>query len=132
MYGSELKMQLEMFSTCAQFKNHPDLEHFKHSYCCVFETGFKFRGIFCLRALNVANFLKSRKIILEKISKNKGWFLGRGTLFTRNMCFVTRVTRITRDVCFVGREHISVGICVSWVREHITGDMCFPGWGTHQ
>ena len=50
---------LLMFSRCAQFKNHPDLEHFKHSYCCVFENGFKFRGIFCLRALNVANFLKS-------------------------------------------------------------------------
>ena len=122
MYVSELKMQLEMFSRCAQFKNHPDLEHFKHSYCCVFENGFKLRGIFCLRALNVANFLKSRNLILEKISKNKGWFLGKGTLFTFH----------TRDACFVGREHISVGICVSWVREHITGDMCFPGWGTHQ
>ena len=84
------------------------------------------------RVLNVANFLKSRNLILEKISKNKGWFLGRGSLLTRNMCFLVRVTHITRDVFFVGREHISVGMCVSWVREHITGDTCFPGWGTHQ
>lgn len=67
------------------------------------------------RVLNVANFLKSRNLILEKISKNKGWFLGRGTLLTRNMCFLVRVTHITRDVFFVGREHISVGMCVSQV-----------------
>ena len=91
-----------------------------------------FAESFFLRVLNVANFLKSRNLILEKVSKNKGWFLGRGTLFTRNMCFLVKVRHITRDVCFVGREHISVGICVSWVRERITGDMCFPGWGTHQ
>ena len=54
---------------CAVQK-HPDSEHFKNSYF-VFENGIKFRAIFCLRALNLANFLKSRNSILAKISKNK-------------------------------------------------------------
>ena len=123
-------MQLEMFSRCAQFKNHPDSEHFKHSYCCVFENGFKFRGIFCLRVLNVANFLKSRNLILEKVSKNKGWFLGRGTLFTRNMCYLVRIRHITRDVCFVGREHITGDMCFLGRGACIAMDMCFLGRGT--
>ena len=52
---------------------------------------------------------------------------------------------VTRDMCFLGLKHISLGICVSLVGEHIslgifvclvrgthiTRDMCFPGWGTH-
>ena len=65
MYGSVLKTQLKMFSKCVQFKKHPDSEHFKNSYCFVFENGIKFR------ALNLANFLKSRNSILANISKNK-------------------------------------------------------------
>ena len=59
MYGSELKTQLEMFSKCAQFKKHPDSEHFKNSYCFVFDNGIKFGAIFCLRVLNFSNVLKS-------------------------------------------------------------------------
>ena len=54
---------------CAVQK-HPDSEHFKNSYF-VFENGIKFRAIFCLRALNLTTFLKSRNSILAKISKNK-------------------------------------------------------------
>jgi len=60
-----------MFSKCAQFKKHPDSEHFKNSYCFVFENGIKFRAIFCLRVLNFSNFLELRNLILAKISKNK-------------------------------------------------------------
>ena len=123
-------MQLEMFSRCAQFKNHPDSEHFKHSYCCVFENGFKFRGIFCLRVLNVANFLKSRNLILEKVSKNKGWFLGRGACIAMDMCFLGRGTQMTRDMFFLGsgthftRNRIFLGRGTLFTR-----DMCFPGRG---
>ena len=51
-YSSVLKTQLEMFSKCAQYE-------------------FKLRAIFCLRKFNFANFLKSRSLMLAKISKNK-------------------------------------------------------------
>lgn len=74
-YTSVVKTQIEMFSTCAEFKKHPESEHFKNYYCFVFENGtFNFREIFCMRVLNFENLLKlrkSRKLILPKISKNK-------------------------------------------------------------
>ena len=40
------------------------------------------------------------------------------------MCFPARGTHFTRDMCFPGREHISLGICVSQAREHISVGMC--------
>ena len=52
-------------------------------------------------------------------------FLYRGTHITRYLCFLCRRTCTTRDVCSWAGEHISLGICVSWVREtHFTLDMC--------
>ena len=55
-------------------------------------------------------------------------FPGRGTLITRDMCFLYRGTHISRDLCFLGRgthitrdicflvgEQISLGICVSCI-----------------
>ena len=38
---------------------------------------------------------------------------------TRDMGFPGRGTHITRDMSFQGREHISLGICVSLVGKHI-------------
>ena len=47
---------------------------------------------------------------------------------------------ITRDMCFLGREHISLGICVSRVEEHISlgicvssvGNTCHEGYAFHR
>ena len=65
-------------------------------------------------------FLGSR----THITRNK-CFLCRGTHITRYLCFLCRRTCTTRDVCLWAGEHISLGICVSWVREtHFTLDMC--------
>ena len=58
-----------MFSKCAQFKKQPYSEHFKNSYCFVFENGIlnllfariKFREFYAR---------KSRNLILAKVSKN--------------------------------------------------------------
>ena len=38
---------------------------------------------------------------------------------------------ITRDMCFLGREHISLGICVSQVGEHISLGICVSQVGEH-
>ena len=46
----------------------PDSEHLKF---LTFYYGIKFRAIFCSRVLNFGNSLKSRKLVLAKISKNK-------------------------------------------------------------
>ena len=75
--------------------------------------------------------------------------LGRRTHITGDMYFMGRGTHhITREMCLLGRRthnFLSLGICVSWVGEHInyscrvicflgrethiTRDMCFPGTG---
>ena len=56
------------------------------------------------------------------------FFLGGGTPITRDIGFPCRgthhlakcrATHITGDMCFPGREHISQGVCVSLVGEHI-------------
>ena len=51
-------------------------------------------------------------------------FPGRGTHITRDMCFPSGGTHITRDMCYPGREHISLGICVSKVGERISVEIC--------
>ena len=47
------------------------------------------------------------------------------------MCFLGRVTHISRDLCFPGREHMLVGICVSWMEEHILLGLCVSWVGEH-
>ena len=43
------------------------------------------------------------------------------------MCFPSRRTHVSSE-----GEDISLGICVSWVGEHISlENLCFPGRGTH-
>ena len=45
-------------------------------------------------------------------------------MFPKYMCFPGGGTHITRDICFLGSKHISLGICVSRLREHILLGIC--------
>ena len=58
-------------------------------------------------------------------------FLGGGTHIIRDMCFPCGWTDISRDKCFLGREHISLGICVSQVEECISLGICVSQVGDH-
>ena len=42
-------------------------------------------------------------------------FLVRGTHITRDVCVLGRGAHIIRHMCFLCREHLSLGICGSWL-----------------
>ena len=58
-------------------------------------------------------------------------FPRKGKTYHKGYGFPGGGTHITRDMCSQGREHISLGICVSQVGEHISLGISVSHVGEH-